>query len=176
MLLLGVSVGVLVRLAMDAQAMTDFVLGEHGVFALQAVRVAGRRSAHRRCLFHDAAMERAGCLPRGRAPLLALALQLGRFALLAVALALIASRFGALPLLAAAAGILAARTVAVRLGAQTMIESPLSLKTSFTIGPVPITEPVVVTWGLMAALTLAGFLATRSLTLVADAAIKPCWS
>ena len=35
----------------------------------------------------------------------------------------------------------------------------------FTLGPVPITEPVVVTWGLMAALTLGGFLATRSLAL-----------
>ncbi len=47
-----------------------------------------------------------------------------------------------------------------------MIESPLATKTLFTIGPVPITEPVVVTWGLMVALGLVGFLATRSLTLV----------
>ncbi len=31
------------------------------------------------------------------------------------------------------------------------------------VGPVPITEPVVVTWGLMAALALGGWLATRSL-------------
>jgi len=46
-----------------------------------------------------------------------------------------------------------------------MIESPLVTKTFFTIGPAPVTEPVVVTWGLMAALTLAGWLATRSLTL-----------
>ena len=46
-----------------------------------------------------------------------------------------------------------------------MIGSPLATKTSFTVGPVPITEPVVVTWGLMAALALAGFLATRSLAL-----------
>jgi F-type H+-transporting ATPase subunit a len=35
----------------------------------------------------------------------------------------------------------------------------------FTIGPVPITEPVVVTWGIMVALALAGGLATRRLTL-----------
>lgn len=46
-----------------------------------------------------------------------------------------------------------------------MIESPLSVKTVFTLGPVPITAPVVVTWGLMAALALAGFIATRKLKL-----------
>ncbi len=46
-----------------------------------------------------------------------------------------------------------------------MIESPLVLKTVFTVGPVPITEPVVVTWGLMAVLTLASLIATRSLAL-----------
>ncbi len=46
-----------------------------------------------------------------------------------------------------------------------MIGSPLATKTLFTVGPVPITDPVVVTWGLMAALTLGGWLATRSLTL-----------
>lgn len=46
-----------------------------------------------------------------------------------------------------------------------MIESPLATKTLLTLGPVPITEPVVVTWGLMAGLALAGWLATRSLTL-----------
>ena len=45
-----------------------------------------------------------------------------------------------------------------------MIGSPLATKELFTVGPVPITEPVVVTWGLMAALALGGFLATRSLT------------
>jgi F-type H+-transporting ATPase subunit a len=46
-----------------------------------------------------------------------------------------------------------------------MIGSPLATKTLFTVGPVPITEPVVVTWGLIAALGLAGFVATRSLKL-----------
>jgi F-type H+-transporting ATPase subunit a len=46
-----------------------------------------------------------------------------------------------------------------------MIESPLVVKTVFTIGPVPITEPVVTTWGLIAALTLGGFFATRVLML-----------
>jgi F-type H+-transporting ATPase subunit a len=46
-----------------------------------------------------------------------------------------------------------------------MIDSPLSTKVVFTVGSIPITEPVVVTWGIMAALALAGGLATRSLTL-----------
>jgi F-type H+-transporting ATPase subunit a len=46
-----------------------------------------------------------------------------------------------------------------------VIRSPLSNTTLFSIGPIPISEPVVVTWGLMAALALGGFLATHSLTL-----------
>jgi F-type H+-transporting ATPase subunit a len=48
----------------------------------------------------------------------------------------------------------------------TMTRSPLALETIFTIGPVPITEPVVVTLGLIAALALGGLVATRSLTTV----------
>ena len=47
-----------------------------------------------------------------------------------------------------------------------MIESPLLTKTLFAVGPVPITEPVAVTWGLIAVLTLASLLATRSLAIV----------
>jgi F-type H+-transporting ATPase subunit a len=46
-----------------------------------------------------------------------------------------------------------------------MIDSPLSTKIVFTVGSIPITEPVVVTWGIMAVLALAGGLVTRSLTL-----------
>lgn len=46
-----------------------------------------------------------------------------------------------------------------------MIESPLTMSTLFQIGPVPITGPVVVTWGLMAALAVLGLLATRKLRL-----------
>jgi F-type H+-transporting ATPase subunit a len=46
-----------------------------------------------------------------------------------------------------------------------VIESPLSVKTVFTLGPVPITAAVIVTWGLMAALALASFTATRKLKL-----------
>jgi F-type H+-transporting ATPase subunit a len=49
-----------------------------------------------------------------------------------------------------------------------VIESPLSVKTVFTLGPVPITAPVVVTWGVMAALALASFTATRKLKLRPD--------
>ena len=54
----------------------------------------------------------------GRPLVLAMASQLARFGLIAGLLAIIAGRFGALPLLAAAAGILAARTVVVQLGAR----------------------------------------------------------
>ena len=46
-----------------------------------------------------------------------------------------------------------------------MIESPLTSKILFAVGPVPITAPVAVTWGLMAALALVGLFATRTLTL-----------
>lgn len=46
-----------------------------------------------------------------------------------------------------------------------MIDSPLSTKIVFTVGSIPITGPVVVTWAIMAGLALAGGLATRSLTL-----------
>jgi F-type H+-transporting ATPase subunit a len=46
-----------------------------------------------------------------------------------------------------------------------MIESPLTIKTVVTFGVVPITVPVAVTWGLMAALALGCWIATRSLKL-----------
>lgn len=46
-----------------------------------------------------------------------------------------------------------------------MIQSPLIAKTLFMLGPVPITEPVVVTWGIMLALMLLGLVATRTLAL-----------
>jgi F-type H+-transporting ATPase subunit a len=45
-----------------------------------------------------------------------------------------------------------------------VIRSPLTTTTLFAIGPVPISETVVVTWGLMAALALGSWVATRSLT------------
>ena len=46
------------------------------------------------------------------------------------------------------------------------MRSPLASIALFHIGPVPITEGVVVTWALMAALVLGGILVTRRLTLV----------
>ncbi len=54
----------------------------------------------------------------GRSLLLPLGFQLGRFVLLAAALAAVAKAFGALPLLAATAGILVARTVVIRWGGE----------------------------------------------------------
>ena len=47
-----------------------------------------------------------------------------------------------------------------------MIELPLVTRTLFTMGPVPITKPVVVTWSLMAALALASVLLTILLSLI----------
>jgi F-type H+-transporting ATPase subunit a len=47
-----------------------------------------------------------------------------------------------------------------------MVESPLTARVLFAVGPVPITKPVVVTWGILAALALGGWLATRSLALM----------
>ncbi len=46
-----------------------------------------------------------------------------------------------------------------------MTTSPLTAEVVFTVGPVAITQPVVVTWGLMLVLGLGGWLATRSLSL-----------
>lgn len=48
-----------------------------------------------------------------------------------------------------------------------MIGSPLVTTTLFLVGPVAVTTPVVVTWGLMSAIGFASFIATRFL------AIKP---
>ncbi len=52
-----------------------------------------------------------GMLTRGGALLLPVAVQFGRFAIMGVALAILARSFGALALLASAAGILIARTI-----------------------------------------------------------------
>jgi len=45
------------------------------------------------------------------------------------------------------------------------MESPLILEPLFSIGPVPITPPVAVTWAIMLALALGSWLATRRLSL-----------
>jgi F-type H+-transporting ATPase subunit a len=46
-----------------------------------------------------------------------------------------------------------------------MITSPLTAQVLFHVGPVLVTAPVVITWGLMAALTVASLLGTRRLRL-----------
>ncbi|WP_158971599.1 F0F1 ATP synthase subunit A [Chachezhania sediminis] len=46
------------------------------------------------------------------------------------------------------------------------MENPLSLEPLFHIGPVAISAPVVVTWGIMAGLGLFAFLATRRLKML----------
>jgi F-type H+-transporting ATPase subunit a len=47
-----------------------------------------------------------------------------------------------------------------------MIRSPLAIEPLFHIGPVPVTQPVVATWAIMAALVLVSALVTRRLKLV----------
>ncbi len=44
--------------------------------------------------------------------------------------------------------------------------SPLATKVVFMLGPVPVTEPVVVTWGLIGLLTLTGLFVRRRLSVV----------
>jgi F-type H+-transporting ATPase subunit a len=46
-----------------------------------------------------------------------------------------------------------------------MMASPLASTPLFLVGPIPITGPVAVTWGIMAALTAGSWLATRGLAL-----------
>lgn len=46
-----------------------------------------------------------------------------------------------------------------------MNASPFNVETAFMLGPLAITWPVVVTWGIMAVLTITSFLMTRRLTL-----------
>jgi F-type H+-transporting ATPase subunit a len=45
------------------------------------------------------------------------------------------------------------------------MESPLSTPLAFTIGPVPVTEPVVVTWGIIAAMVVGSAMVARRLSL-----------
>jgi len=50
-----------------------------------------------------------------------------------------------------------------------MVDTPLIARVAFMIGPIPVTVPVVVTWGIILALTLGAVLVTRRLKLVPDA-------
>jgi F-type H+-transporting ATPase subunit a len=45
------------------------------------------------------------------------------------------------------------------------MRSPLHLPILFSLGPVPIAEPVVVTWGIMSMMTIGSYLAARRLSL-----------
>lgn len=47
-----------------------------------------------------------------------------------------------------------------------MTSSPLTLEPLFSLGPVPISSPVVVTWGIMAILVALAAFMSRRLTLV----------
>ncbi len=46
-----------------------------------------------------------------------------------------------------------------------MTDSPLTLTTAFTVGPLSVTTPVVATWGIMLVLTAGSWLVTRRLSL-----------
>ncbi|MFP1632400.1 F0F1 ATP synthase subunit A [Zhengella sp. ZM62] len=50
-----------------------------------------------------------------------------------------------------------------------MTDSPLALTVVFHIGPVPVTQPVVVTWGIIALMAVLSFALRRSL------ALRPSW-
>ena len=85
--------------------MTSFHLSEHALFAVRAGAWLGGGALIGAFYFLTLRWN-VKMLVLGRAWLFATTLQLGRFALLAGMLAVIASRFGALPLVLAAAGIL----------------------------------------------------------------------
>ncbi len=46
-----------------------------------------------------------------------------------------------------------------------MVESPLEAQVAFFVGPAAVTQPVLITWGLMAVLALASFLLTHRVKL-----------
>jgi F1F0 ATPase subunit 2 len=104
---------------MDAQAMTIFHDTERDLilYILGASAWLGVGAAIG--AFHFLSLRwNVRNLEVGRSILTAFAIQIVRFALVAVALGVIARYLGALPLLIATAGILAARPAIVRLGVQ----------------------------------------------------------
>ena len=149
LLLLGVVIGLLVGLAMDAPAMTSwYFTGHHRSHGLGAG--AGSRPALIGSCHFLAADGNVQLFAAGRSLPLALA----------VSSPLRAHRRPArrhrrwlrcIARLLAATRILAARTAVVQVGARHDRIVPAT-KTLFSVEPIPITEPVVVTWGLMAAL------------------------
>jgi F1F0 ATPase subunit 2 len=108
----------LVGMAMDTKAMTTLSSADGaflsalgvGIWLTAGVLIGG---------FHFLTLQwNVQWFTTGEYPLLALAIQLMRFVVIAGVLAIIACRFGAMPLLIATAGILAARTAVIRGGAQ----------------------------------------------------------
>jgi hypothetical protein len=102
---------------MDAQAMTSFHVAEQ---ALLALRVGAWLSSGALIgVFYFLTLRWSVKMLTAHKPLLpAMALQLGRLALLAGLLAIIVNAFGALPLLLTTAGIIAARVAVVQWGEQ----------------------------------------------------------
>ena len=97
--------------------MIDSHLGDDALLAMQAGAWLGCGALIGACHFSMLRWS-VRLLAMGRAPVLTLSLQLARFAVLAGALAVVVSRFGALPLLLATAGIVATRFAAIRMGEQ----------------------------------------------------------
>ncbi len=81
-----------------------------------------------------------------------------------------AARLGAMPLLAGLRGLSpgADDRAACSAGDRLMDASPLISRVLFHLGPIPITQPVVTTWGIMLILAGASWLVTRRLQLRAD--------
>jgi F1F0 ATPase subunit 2 len=102
---------------MDAQTMTSFHVGGNALLALQTGTWLSGGALIGACYFFTLRWN-VNLLALGQAPLIGIALLLGRFAFLVGTLVIIVSQFGALPLLMAAAGILVARTAAIHLGEQ----------------------------------------------------------
>lgn len=108
----------LVGLAMDAPAMTELYVTEQHMIWL--VLEAGGWLAIGTVIgaFHYLTLRwNAQMLIGGQSALFALAIQLARLTAIAGVLAVITTKYGALPLLVATLGILASRTAVLRLGA-----------------------------------------------------------
>jgi hypothetical protein len=104
---------------MDAQAMMALRLADHELIPLICSTSAWIAFGALIGILHLLMLKwSVSRLVDGQSFVLAFAIQLVRFALIAAALAIVTCYFGALPLLVATAGILAVRTVIVRLGAQ----------------------------------------------------------
>jgi F1F0 ATPase subunit 2 len=104
---------------MDAQAMTGFGLTAHDMLKLILNTSPWLAIGTLIGAFHFLILRRSvQMLATGSPVLLAFALQLIRFAVMAAALGVITRHYGAVALLVATLGVLASRTAAVRIGAR----------------------------------------------------------